>query len=95
MNTPTDYPVTDDTDAAENLTATLANHAANATHVIADQLTAAAKSAAGFVKSSPWQAAGAVALVGLAAGMLVSRGARSRRRVRAEKFDSSPEVVGG
>ena len=94
MNTHTDA-MADDTDAAKNLTATLANHAANATQVVADQLTAAAKAAAGYVRSSPWQAAGALALVGLAAGMLVSRGARSRRRGRAGKLDSIPEAVGG
>jgi hypothetical protein len=99
MNT---YP--DEIVDAENLTAgSLINGASKVTHVaskvtnvVADQLTAAAKSAAGYIRSSPWQAAGAVALVAIAAGILVSRAARrSRRMGRAAKFVSSPEAVGG
>jgi hypothetical protein len=42
----------------------------------------AAKTTDGFVRSSPWQTAGAVALAGLAAGVLVSR-SRARRAAHA------------
>jgi ElaB/YqjD/DUF883 family membrane-anchored ribosome-binding protein len=82
---------------AENSNAaSLMKRASNVTNVLADQLTAAAKSAAGYVRSSPWQAAGAVALAGIAAGLLVSRGAsRSRRRRgRPAEVESSPEFGG-
>jgi ElaB/YqjD/DUF883 family membrane-anchored ribosome-binding protein len=51
----------------------------------------------GFVRASPWRAAGAIALVGVAAGILVSRGAR-RARMRAANDanqESNSEVLGG
>jgi ElaB/YqjD/DUF883 family membrane-anchored ribosome-binding protein len=74
----------------------LVNRASHMQAVVADQLTAAAKFAAGYVRSSPWQAAGAVALAGIAAGILMARGARRSRRRHAVTGDaSSPEVVGG
>jgi ElaB/YqjD/DUF883 family membrane-anchored ribosome-binding protein len=57
----------------------------------------AAKSTNGFVRSSPWQAVGAVALVSVAAGILVSRSARRvrQRAVRDASRDSVSEISGG
>lgn len=55
-----------------------------------------ARSTGGFVRSSPWQAAGAVALAGLAAGLLVSLNARrARRRRAAARLDATSETMGG
>jgi ElaB/YqjD/DUF883 family membrane-anchored ribosome-binding protein len=49
----------------------------------------------GFVRSSPWRAAGAVAVAGIAAGILVSR-SRARRRATDEANSApSSEVLGG
>ncbi len=55
-----------------------------------------ATSTDGFVRSSPWQAVGLVALAGLAAGLVVSYGARSvrARRQRANGADYD-EMSGG
>jgi ElaB/YqjD/DUF883 family membrane-anchored ribosome-binding protein len=61
----------------------------------------AARTTDGAVRSSPWQVAGAVALVGLAAGILVSRSARRARRAAHEasadsaSANSSSELSGG
>jgi len=55
----------------------------------------AAKSTDGFVRSSPWQAAGAVALAGLAAGILVSRSARRARQRVSDPNLATSEVSGG
>lgn len=61
---------------------------------LADQLVGAVKGADGFVRGSPWQAVGAVALAGVAAGILVTRGVR-RARNGALTHDSISEVTGG
>jgi hypothetical protein len=57
----------------------------------------AAKSTDGFVRSSPWQAVGVIALAGVAAGMLVSRSVRRARRRAATtaNTEGSSEVLGG
>jgi len=56
----------------------------------------AAQSTDGFVRSSPWRAAGAIAVAGVAAGILVSRSTRRARRPAAEDANSIPsEVLGG
>lgn len=57
----------------------------------------AAKSTDGFVRSSPWRAVGAIALAGMAAGMLVSLSVqRARRRGRLQDAaDSGSETQGG
>lgn len=50
----------------------------------------------GLVRASPWRAAGAVALLAIAAGMLVSRGARrARARATSEAGREDSEVFGG
>ncbi len=72
---------------------------------IADQLTdvaqdwsskarAAAKSTDAFVRSSPWQALGVVALVSLAAGVLAARQARAARFRRQADYVQQ-ELAGG
>jgi ElaB/YqjD/DUF883 family membrane-anchored ribosome-binding protein len=80
----------------------------SAVNALADQVvdgvqdwTSKARSAArrtdGFVRSSPWQAMGAMALAAVAAGILVSRGMR-RARKRAHPDDNpelTSEVLGG
>jgi hypothetical protein len=83
---------------AEALTAgSLVHRASDVRNVVAEQLAAAVKAAAGYVRSSPWQAAGALAVAGIAAGILVARGARRsrRRNAPADAHNSSPEVAGG
>jgi ElaB/YqjD/DUF883 family membrane-anchored ribosome-binding protein len=57
---------------------------------------AMARSADGFVRASPWQAVGIIALAGLATGLLVSYGARGRRRAAArDSQDHYDETSGG
>jgi hypothetical protein len=51
-----------------------------------------ARATDGFVRSSPWRAAAAVALAGVAAGVLVSRGVR-RARSRAAPADDASDVA--
>jgi ElaB/YqjD/DUF883 family membrane-anchored ribosome-binding protein len=53
-----------------------------------------ARNTDGFVRTSPWQAVGIIALVGLAAGVLVSYSARSRRAPH-ESDDTYDETSGG
>lgn len=48
----------------------------------------------GFVRARPWRAAGAVALAGLAAGVLLSR-ATERARARNDHSIPPSEVLGG
>jgi len=58
----------------------------------------AAQTTDGFVRSSPWRAAAAIAVAGVAAGILVSRSARRAHRRAAEDADidsTSSEVLGG
>jgi ElaB/YqjD/DUF883 family membrane-anchored ribosome-binding protein len=60
----------------------------------------AARTTDGFVRSSPWQAAGAIAVAGVAAGILVSwsmRRARRRAVLDADeaRVDGVSEVSGG
>lgn len=66
----------------------------NVVDLFTDRLAGAAKSTDGFVRSNPWQAVGSIALVGLAAGLLVARGARRMRRP-ASPEGASAEVSGG
>jgi hypothetical protein len=68
--------------------------------LFADQLTGAAKSTERYVRSNPWQAAGALAVVGLATGLALSH--RTRRlltrpfqRRRADLSGAASEVMGG
>ena len=65
----------------------------NVVGLFADQLSGAAKSTERYVRSNPWQAAGALAVVGLAAGLALARGTRRFRR-RAPSGEVS-EVSGG
>ena len=76
---------------------------------VADQLTGGVQSwtskaknfgatTDGFVRARPWRAAGAIALAGLAAGVLVSRAAQERARRRSASDagnESTSEVQGG
>jgi hypothetical protein len=61
------------------------------------QLVGAAKGTDRFVRSNPWRAVGTMALAGLAAGILVSKGAqyRTRREAAARGHDADSEVAGG
>ena len=56
----------------------------NVVSLFTDHLTGAAKSTERYVRSNPWQAAGALALLGLTAGLVLTRGARRFRRNRAD-----------
>jgi glycine zipper-containing protein DUF883 len=66
----------------------------NVVSLFADQLTGAAKNTERYVRSNPWQAAGALVVVGLAAGVALTRGARRFLRHRADAGAAS-EVSGG
>jgi ElaB/YqjD/DUF883 family membrane-anchored ribosome-binding protein len=58
---------------------------------------AAAKSTDGYVRSRPWQAVGAIALAGVAAGVLYAvtvRQARRRGRMQ-DATDATSEPLGG
>jgi hypothetical protein len=61
------------------------------------QLLGAARDTDRFVRSSPWRAAGTMALAGLAAGFLVSQGSqwRQRRSAAGRNDRADTEVVGG
>ena len=63
--------------------------------LFADQLTGAAKSTERYVRSNPWQTAGALAVVGVAAGLALVRGARRFRRRRVDPSGAASEVSGG
>jgi len=65
----------------------------NAVSSLADQVAGGLKTTDGFVRTRPWQAAGAIALVGVAAGLLVSR--RARRALKNANTESTSEVSGG
>ena len=56
----------------------------------------AARATDGLVRSSPWQAVGAIALAGVAAGVLVSLSARRERRLAIlDAADATGETSGG
>jgi hypothetical protein len=67
----------------------------NVVSLFADQLTGAAKSTERYVRSNPWRAAGALAVVGLAAGLALARGARRFWRRRDGPSGAASEVSGG
>jgi len=67
----------------------------NVVSLFADQLTGAAKSTERYVRSNPWQSAGALAVVGLAAGLALMRGTRRSRRRKADLSGAASEVSGG
>ena len=67
----------------------------NVVSLFADQLTDAAKTTERYVRSNPWQAAGALAVVGLAAGLLLMRGTRRFRNGKADDSGAASEVSGG
>jgi hypothetical protein len=67
----------------------------NVVSLLADQLTDAAKSTERYVRSNPWQAAGALAVVGLAAGLALTRGTRRFRRPSADLSGAASQVSGG
>ena len=67
----------------------------NVVSLLADQLTGAAKSTERYVRSNPWQAAGALAIVGLAAGLALARSTLRFRRRRADLSGAASEVSGG
>ncbi len=67
----------------------------NVVSMFTDQLTGAAKSTERYVRSNPWQAAGALAVMGLAAGLALVRGTRRIRRRRADLSGAASEVSGG
>jgi ElaB/YqjD/DUF883 family membrane-anchored ribosome-binding protein len=67
----------------------------NVVSLFADQLTGAAKSTERYVRSNPWQAAGALAIVGLAVGLVLTRGTRRFRRRGPDFSGAASEVSGG
>ncbi len=69
----------------------------NVVSLFADQLTGAAKSTERYVRSNPWRTAGALAIVGVAAGLALVRGTRRFRHRRADPDPSgaASEVSGG
>jgi len=67
----------------------------NVVSLFADQLTGAAKSTERYVRSNPWQTAGALVVVGVAAGLALVRGTRRFRRRRADLSGAVSEVSGG
>jgi hypothetical protein len=67
----------------------------NVVSLFADQLTGAAKSTERYVRSNPWQTAGALAVVGLAAGLALTRRTLRFRRRRADLAAAASEVSGG
>ena len=67
----------------------------NVVSLFADQLTGAAKSTERYVRSNPWQSAGALAVVGLAAGLALMRGTRRFRGRKADLSGAASEVSGG
>jgi hypothetical protein len=67
----------------------------NVVSLFADQFTGAAKSTERYVRSNPWQTAGALAVVGLAAGLALARGTRWFRRRRGDLAAAASEVSGG
>ncbi|MDP9014852.1 MAG: hypothetical protein M3O41_19760 [Pseudomonadota bacterium] len=91
----------------------LANRVSDAVGSLADQLASGVQSwtskarnlgatTDGLVRASPWRAAGTIALVGVAAGILVSHGARRARLRSADggrrdstSRNSTSEVLGG
>lgn len=80
--------------------ADVGDRVSSAVNSVADRVLGAAKDTTGYVRSNPWQAAGAIALAGVAAGVagvLVSRRARARKAhtSRDTNRDSTSEVSGG
>lgn len=67
----------------------------NVVSLFADQLTGAAKSTERYVRSNPWQAASALAVVGLATGFALMRGTRRFQSRRADLSGIASEVSGG
>jgi hypothetical protein len=67
----------------------------NVVSLFADQLTGAAKSTERYVRSNPWQSAGALAVMGLAAGLALMRGTRKFRRRGTDVSGAASEVSGG
>jgi ElaB/YqjD/DUF883 family membrane-anchored ribosome-binding protein len=91
-----DFRAADVGDKVSTTVSNVAGRIADRVHNWASTARGAAQTTDGFVRSSPWQVVGAVALAGLAAGYLVTRGARAaRRRASAATNDSSSEMTGG
>jgi ElaB/YqjD/DUF883 family membrane-anchored ribosome-binding protein len=67
----------------------------NVVSLFADQLTGAAKSTERYVRSNPWQVAGALALVGLAVGLVLTRGTQRFGRRGPDFSSAASEVSGG
>jgi len=91
-----DFHVGDVGSQVSNALSTVADQVADSVQQWTSKARAIAKNTDGFVRSSPWQAVGAMALAGVAAGILVSRSARrARRRAAAGNGDSPSEAAGG
>ncbi|MDP8986550.1 MAG: DUF883 C-terminal domain-containing protein [Pseudomonadota bacterium] len=79
-------------DAMDSLT----DQVANGVRYLSSKARDWGASTDGLVRASPWRAAGAVALLAIAAGMLVSRGARrARARATSEAGREDAEVYRG
>ena len=72
----------------------IADHLTDAAQNWSSKAKGAAKSTDAYVRSSPWQAVGLVAVVGLAAGLLASRQIRQARLNRKADRDQQ-QLAGG
>jgi ElaB/YqjD/DUF883 family membrane-anchored ribosome-binding protein len=91
-----DFRTRDVGSRVSNVVGSLADHLVSGVQGWSSKARSAAETTDGFVRSSPWRAAGAIAVAGLAAGILVSRSARrARRRAADANIDSTSEVLGG
>jgi ElaB/YqjD/DUF883 family membrane-anchored ribosome-binding protein len=80
-----------------NAAGSLADHLVSGVQGWTSKAKSAAEATDGFVRSRPWPAVGAVALAGIAAGILLSRSARRARKRAATNgnVESTSEVLGG
>jgi ElaB/YqjD/DUF883 family membrane-anchored ribosome-binding protein len=91
-----DFRVADVGNQVSSAMSSIAGQLADGVQRWTSKAKSAAKTTDGFVRSSPWQAVGAIALAGVAAGILMSRSARrARQRAPRTDRDSPAENSGG
>jgi ElaB/YqjD/DUF883 family membrane-anchored ribosome-binding protein len=76
-------------DQVAKTVSSMADHLTDSVQSWSSKARAVARNTDGFVRSSPWQAVGIIALAGLATGLLVSYAARGRQRRLARGSDES------
>jgi ElaB/YqjD/DUF883 family membrane-anchored ribosome-binding protein len=83
-------------DQVAKTVSSMADELTNRVQSLNSKARTVAKSTDSYVRSSPWQAVGIIALAGLATGLLVSYAARSSRgRSTYDGYDSYDENSGG